>query len=361
MQSLLHSSAYHYILFAETYDVTGAGIKTWVPDEPARFFQIPTKRFGRRFYAQRGLVRLALRKDIDAIIYTGDAQYLTTWLSAGLARLTGKRVLFWTHGWLRDEHGPKAWIRRTFYHLAHGLLLYGERARSIGARHGFDSNQLYAIFNSLDYEQQKQFREKVTLEQIQATRQRLFEYPQRPVVIFVGRLIPSKRVDLLLAALSELAQLGHLVNAIIVGDGPERERLEQICIQQGLSAKFMGGSYDEASLSVLLMSANVTVSPGNAGLLVMHSLAYGTPVITHDDLDRQMPETEAITPGINGALFRYNDCHDLARTILAWTQHVLPSEQIRAQCYGIIEQYYNPEYQKFVIERAISGQAAGDA
>ena len=90
----------------------------------------------------------------------------------------------------------------------------------------------------------------------------------------------------------------------------------------------------------------------------MHSLAYGTPVITHDCADQQMPEFEAIVPGKSGAFFHYNDSHDLARTVLEWTQTELPSEHVREQCYRIIEERYNPEYQKVVIEKAISDESA---
>jgi glycosyltransferase involved in cell wall biosynthesis len=359
MQKLLQSTRYRYILYGDTYDVTNSGIETWIPDDPSQFIRIPARRVWRHFYSQRGLLHPALRRDIVAIIYTGDVQYLSVWVSASVARLTGKRVFFWTHGWRRAENGPKAWGRRSFYHLAHSLLLYGQRAKEIGVQQGFDPGRFYIIFNSLDYERQKQLRESITSEQIQATRRQYFEHPERPMLIYVGRLIPRKRLDILLEASSELTQRGYPVNTLIVGEGPELERLARICSQRKLSVRFVGGCYDEATLALLIMSADVTVSPGDAGLLVMHSLAYGTPIITHDCLDWQGPEVEAIVPGKNGALFHYDDHHDLATKILEWTQAQLLSEDIQEQCYGIIDKYYNPEYQRTVIEKAVSDALGG--
>ena len=47
-------------------------------------------------------------------------------------------------------------------------------------------------------------------------------------------------------------------------------------------------------------------------ILAIHALAYGTPVITHDDLDRQMPEVEVISEGLTGAFFKHGDVADLA-------------------------------------------------
>ena len=42
------------------------------------------------------------------------------------------------------------------------------------------------------------------------------------------------------------------------------------------------------------------VSPGNVGLTAIHSLSYGTPVLTHNNFNNQMPEVESIQPGFNG-------------------------------------------------------------
>jgi len=106
------------------------------------------------------------------------------------------------------------------------------------------------------------------------------------------------------------------------------------------------------------MSANVTVSPGQVGLTAIHSLAYGTPVITHNDPNDQGPEWEAIVPGQNGNLFKRGDIDDLARTIRQWCSHPWPDEGIRKQCVAIVEQFYNSDFQRRVLTHAVAGVPA---
>ncbi len=355
---LLHSQHFSYTLCAETYDVSKSGVKVWIPEDVDGFIRLPTFRIMNRYYFQCGVMRLAFNRSCRAIVYSGDAQHLSTWMSASIARLSGKRVLFWTHGWHRDERGLKAFIRNSFYRLANGLLLYGERAKSIGIRKGFPAESLYVIYNSLDSVQQKVLRERVTETEIRATRAELFDNPRRPVVICSGRLTKLRGVDLLLGAMALLKQHNHEVNAVIVGNGPERRLLAQMAAELSLSVIFCGECYEEVQLCRLFMAANVTVSPGVAGLLVIHSLVYGTPVITHDCLEEQGPEVEAIRRGINGDLFRKGDVQALAEAIEAWTQTEFVDEELRGECQRTIDAFYNADFQRTVIERAISGLPA---
>lgn len=63
---------------------------------------------------------------------------------------------------------------------------------------------------------------------------------------------------------------------------------------------FYGACYDEIKNAALIYNADLCVSPGNVGLTAMHSMVFGTPVITHNDFKWQMPEFEAIEPGKTG-------------------------------------------------------------
>ena len=54
---------------------------------------------------QSKVVRLAALGSHDVVIYMGAANYVSTWISAAISRLRGRRVLFWTIGWHRPETG----------------------------------------------------------------------------------------------------------------------------------------------------------------------------------------------------------------------------------------------------------------
>jgi len=56
-----------------------------------------------------------------------------------------------------------------------------------------------------------------------------------PLAVSVGRLVPSKRVDL---AIAHAAKLGARI--VVVGDGPERARLESHAASLGADARFVG-------------------------------------------------------------------------------------------------------------------------
>lgn len=59
----------------------------------------------------------------DSVIL-GDIKYVNSWFYAVLGRLCGRKIYFWTHGLLAPESGLKWRIRKAYYNLAHGLLLY---------------------------------------------------------------------------------------------------------------------------------------------------------------------------------------------------------------------------------------------
>jgi len=360
MRELLDSDRYEFIAVGDRSDPTGGQIKTWETCPPQRFVYAPFRSLRYPIGLQRGLLRLAMRRDLHAIVYLGNAFWPCTWLSAIIARMAGKRVLFWTHGWTRRDRGLTRVLRRTFYRLGHGLLLYGHLAKMIGMDEGFSPERLYVAYNSLDYERQKEVRAAVTPENVQRRREELFPGSQRPMVICTTRLIPVRRLDQLLEAMGLLKTEGHEVDLLLVGDGPERAHLERLARDDGLSVRFFGACYDEKTIAELVMSANVSAAPGKVGLTAMHSLAFGTPVITHGDIAHQMPEWEAIIPGRTGDLFQRDSVTALAGVIRRWTTSRYPDESVRAACYAVIDRFYNPRFQRLVIERALEGKPADD-
>lgn len=316
-----------------------------------------------RLMLQPGIIKAALGP-YDSLILLGNAAWPCTWIAAALGRLMGKRVYFWTHGWTRRDRGLARHIRRTFYHLAHGLLLYGHMAKMEGIAQGFDPARLHVIYNSLDYEAHAKVREAITPEQCRRLRVEMFNDPDTPVVVCVARLMANKRLDMLLRAAAANAAAGMPANVLLVGDGPERSRLEALARELNIRVVFAGSCYDEAMLGRCFRSASVCVSPGNVGLTAMHALAYGTPVVTHDDWENQMPEFESIIPGQTGGLYRAGDESSLASHIAAWT-HPSPGAAIdRAAvaraCVQICERVYCPSAQVAAIEHALSGKLADD-
>lgn len=102
---------------------------------------------------------------------------------------------------------------------------------------------------------------------------------QRFVVI--GRLVPEKRVDLLIQALSAIQEPWQLD---VVGDGPDRARLEEmVCTLRVRPRVHFAGSV--ADVRPFLASADVCLFASREegqGMVVLEAAAAGVPVIAND-------------------------------------------------------------------------------
>jgi len=359
-QELIEAGEFRYEFFGETHSYD-SGIKLTTKFADDRFHRVRGWTIG-PMLIQPAVIRLALSPKYKAIILLGNPKWPTMWAAAILGRLTGKRVLMWTHGWLNAERGPKRVIRNIFHRLSHSLLVYGHRAKNIGVKHmGFSPDRIHVIYNSLDTKLQDKIRATITKEEVAQIRSDLFgDRAHHPVLINVTRLHPVKKLDLLLEAAAELEQQGTPVNVLIVGDGPHRPDLEALAAQLGVTARFAGAVYDERELALMFTGADLTVMPGPIGLLVMHSLAYGTPVISNDDFDSQMPEVEAIVDGQTGSYFKANDVTSMVSAIKEWIDRDDDPDQRRARAREMIAKYYNPVSQRQLIDRAVRGDSPDD-
>lgn len=315
----------------------------------------------KKFLWQSGLVREIFKGDYDSFIFLGSPYFLSTWIGVILAKIKGKKVYYWMHGVYKDNPGLVDYVKLFgFYKLAHGFFMYGHRAADILKKYKVrDEKDIHVIYNSLAYEENLALRRNLDVADILHFRQREFQDSSTPIVVFIGRLNDVKRLDLLIQA-QEILKKKHgkvFFNSIIIGAGQETDNLKQLAETLGLSANivFKGAIYDEATNGELLMHADLCVTPGEVGLTAIHSLAYGTPTISHDNLNIQMPEVESIKPGFSGDLFKHNDVTSLAESIEKWlTLNPVKTSAIMSDCYQIIDQYYNPKFQAKIFNEVLS-------
>lgn len=329
------------------------GIKHADPAAVKRFVRAPFTFRGGKMW-QPAAVTAATAGGYDAIIYLSDPNFASTWVGAALARLKRVPVLFWGHGWLRQETGAKKAFRAAFYKLADHLLVYAERAKVLGVASGAKAARITTVYNSLDTAVGDRIVARIEAGELDDVRpQALFAEPARPLLICTARITDLCRFDLLIDAAARLTARGRPVNVLLVGDGPARPSLEAQAQAAGIDVHFYGACYDEEVTGQLIYRSDITVSPGKIGLTAMHSLMYGTPAITHDDLDWQMPEVEAIEPGVSGALFRHGDAESLADAIAGWLDAAHDRATVRAACRRVIHAKWNPQTQAELIERAV--------
>lgn len=301
---------------------------------------------------QSGIIRTAFMP-YDKYIMLGGPMILSTWITTIIARLRGRDVYYWTHGWYGKENLAQRLIKRVFFRLSSKNLLYGNYAKNLMIKEGFDEIKQVVIHNSLMYDQQLEIRGTLKATGIYKD----YFQNKAPVVIFVGRLTPIKKLDQLLQAQSICRNRGFDFNVIYVGNGSEREKLENRASILSLndSVWFYGPSYDEYELSGLLYNADLCAAPGNIGLTAVHAMSYGCPCLSHNDFPYQMPEFEAIQEGRTGGFFERDNVISLADNIQKWfTEHKQEREQIRQNCYKEIDEQWNPHIQVEIIKQAIS-------
>lgn len=100
------------------------------------------------------------------------------------------------------------------------------------------------------------------------------------LVVAVGRLSAEQTVERAIATLRELLARGVSATLVIVGDGPQRARLERA--SDGLPVTFTGFIDDRRELAALLASADVALALGTSqtfNLAALEALASGTPVV----------------------------------------------------------------------------------
>jgi glycosyltransferase involved in cell wall biosynthesis len=115
------------------------------------------------------------------------------------------------------------------------------------------------------------------------------EDDKRSSFVYVGRLEPSKKVDLLVRAFADMDDSSVTLN--IVGEGSQRDHLEELARALGANVRFWGQIIDLEELRSVYSTAIAAVSPGYVGLGLTQSLGFGVPMIVSRN-EPHAPEIE---------------------------------------------------------------------
>jgi colanic acid/amylovoran biosynthesis glycosyltransferase len=135
-------------------------------------------------------------------------------------------------------------------------------------------------------------------------------------LLFVGRLAEVKGVAVLLEALAEVAKVHPDVHLTLVGDGPERDRFEQLVGQRGID--------DLVTFAGYRSQGEVARHLAETDVFVLPSFAEGVPVTLMEALGAAVPVvatqvggvSELVDQGVNGFVVRPGDPEPLARRLI---------------------------------------------
>jgi glycosyltransferase involved in cell wall biosynthesis len=109
--------------------------------------------------------------------------------------------------------------------------------------------------------------------------------PVRPRVVFVGRLVEVKGLEVVLDLAAELARRGIDADIDLIGDGPGRARVEERIRVQELHSVRLAGFVGEDEKWEALRGATLFVAPSREegwGIAVGEAVFAGTPTLVYD-------------------------------------------------------------------------------
>ena len=280
------------------FDVTVAHHGKPVNSIKAKFKQIQLnpKKIGPFIGFKENISELA--KQYDAVIALGDLHYLPffklsflknrkfalSYWSIGVSASYGKRF---------DEDRRLDKIRFKLMDRADSLIFYTpypiDRYVNDG---GVEKKKLFVANNTVEV------KEKIEIPKV------------KNHFLFVGTLYKAKKIfDLLEAYKIAYLKNNQINQLIVVGDGEEYNNIVEWVHGNGLDSKITltGSIFDQNELKEYYKNAIACLSPGQAGLTVLNSMAYGVPFVTTDNAITG-GEIFNIDNGING--ITYNESTD---------------------------------------------------
>jgi len=148
------------------------------------------------------------------------------------------------------------------------------------------------------------------------TRQMLQGGTERPILLYVGRISPEKSLNVLMKAAQSLNEWGAAFTLVVVGDGPSREKLESMDIDNVIFLGYKAG----LELQEIYASADLFVFPSATetfGNVILEAMCSGLPVVAA----RAGGVQDNVIDRYNGITFAPGEHLEMARAI-----HMLVSD-----------------------------------
>ncbi|MBB5320690.1 glycosyltransferase [Marinobacter oulmenensis] len=200
--------------------------------------------------------------------------FLYAWLAHWM---TGTRMVFTEHGRFHpDRHRKKArFINPFIARSSHALVAISEATREALAEYEYmPPSKIQVIYNGIEPPSRNPDRERQIRAELQLT-------PDDIVLGTVARLDPVKNQALLLTATRRLRDEGYPVRLLLVGDGPEREKLETQARELSLEKSVVFTGFQENPADYLgLMDVFLLPSfTEGTSMTLLEAMSLGVPVI----------------------------------------------------------------------------------
>jgi glycosyltransferase involved in cell wall biosynthesis len=170
--------------------------------------------------------------------------------------------------------------------------------------------------------------------------QKIIPARKKSDVIFAGRLLSNKNVDVLIKSIQLIKERKPEIKCLIIGDGPEKKNLEILTQKLNLENNviFLGFLENHDYVYAMIKASKVFVLPSSRegfGIVVVEANACGLPVITIDHKDNAAKDL--IEEGKNGFVCRL-DKEKISEIIVRILENNL-EQKIKKTCMDIAKKY----------------------
>ena len=267
---------------------------------------IPVKSSGRSVVMSfnPGLLRRLIASKPDVIVVQG-GELLNNAVTLLYAKVRRVPIVWWSLGEVRGRQfrGVSRLYRKLVQFMERRCDVYAAYS-SVGVeyflRQGIERNRIFNLVNVVDTDAVMR-NAAMAADRVEALRSHLGLQNSR-VILYVGAMTPEKNIQRLILAFSLVATRYPDVFLLLVGDGPDRKRMENIADGSEFCRRivFVGDVFDEVSQYFLL--SDLVVVPGTGGLVVSDAMSHGRPVIA------------AIGDGVEGDLIDHGSSGYLLQT-----------------------------------------------
>lgn len=212
-----------------------------------------------------------------------------------------RKWAFWGHGanlQSGNPHGFKERFKRWTTNRVDWWFAYTEISADLVRGAGFPDERITVLNNTVDTCELHRQRQSVTPQETRALREQL-GFSQGPVGVYVGSFYAQKRLDFLLAAAEMIRREVPEFQLLLVGDGPERDKVRAWCDAKPW-ARWVGAKFGREKAACMSM-AQIMLNPGLVGLGILDAFVCGVPLLT-TDCGIHSPEIAYLEHGKNGVM-----------------------------------------------------------
>lgn len=253
-----------------------------------------------------------------------------------VARLLGIASISTCHGFIANDLKLRVynWVDKMALRLCRTVIVVSESIMFELGRRGINSSRLAFIPNAVST--------PCGVTDLRASgeekRCSLGISQQELVVGYLGRLSEEKGVKYLIEAIAKLREAACPVTLLIIGDGPERQTLEQKVRASGLESKVIFAGF-KTDIENWIPTFDIFTLPSlteGTPMALLEAMAFGVPVIATSV--GGVPSV--VTDGVNGLLVPPGNAQALSEKIqLLKDTPELKSKLVRAGAVTIKENY----------------------